>query len=119
MGLKASDICKILEKCAMLGVSEFDSSYFKVKFHPKTVDVYGNLSPSAIMDSTKAQPTPDHPQAREGSSDRITMLDPQILDDMRKSQLLIDDPVGYETEMIDAHLREYFHNESVESSRPE
>lgn len=108
------EICNLLEKCAMLGVSELTTGELTVKFstnQSNTVADTPDLSPPVIVDSTKAPIYPDTPHVREGSPDQIQMVDPQLLDDMRKSQLLIDDPVGFENEMIDAHLREYFHNE--------
>lgn len=96
--LRARDICAIIKSCSQNGVTVFRFGDLSLQFEPIEI----SRSPVAMPDWPKA---PYHPEASAVAQEKLEQVDKNLVEDMRLSQLLIDDPLGYEQEMIDAHMR--------------
>lgn len=102
--LQSSDICDIIKACAKSGVLELSLDGFSVKFAPPPGPVeakvagplhtYQNLPESAL--SLAEMGSDGEASVEFGFQDR------QVLEDIRRTQLLIDDPSSWEQEQIDA-----------------
>lgn len=94
-GFKPADICRIIEACSKFSVSEIRFSGFEIKFK--------ELGLPAIVDPPKTITRNFSHQASETDTvdPKIGMLDEQLMEDMRRAQLMIDDPLAYEQEIID------------------
>lgn len=90
-----SDICRIIEACSINGVSRIKTAEFEIEFWPQSKDEPepqeyswkkdepGFLGAKDIFENTAPQ-----------------SVDKDMLEDLRLSQLMIDDPFGFEREMI-------------------
>lgn len=76
--------------CATLGVTEFSAGGVSVKFRSDKLPVE-TISPT--VDST--------PQTLE----QVTPIDQSLLQDFHRAQGLLDDPYGYEDEIVREQLR--------------
>lgn len=80
------ELLDIIEGCRNLGVSKIKTSDFEVEFF---------LERSLEVGRFEAVDGPIKPKA----------IDKDLLDDMRLSQLMIDDPFGFEKEILNAEQR--------------
>jgi hypothetical protein len=80
------NLLKIIEGCRNLGVSKIKTIDFEVEFFLERSLEVGQFE---AVDSPKA-PNP---------------IDKELIDDMRMSQLMIDDPFAFEREIINAEQR--------------
>lgn len=91
----------ILEACARTGVATLKCGDIEVSFIqglPQSYVNYGQASQADLPNDL------DFPASQASEQPRIENLDTSLLEDMRRSQLMIDDPLSYEQEMIDEHL---------------
>lgn len=93
---RASDICAIIEACTKAGVVSLKWRDLEVTFQVPGLSATTDL-PKTYM--------PEFAPPESGQAS-IAMVDKDLLDDMRRSQLLLDDPAGFEQEVIDSHLRQ-------------
>lgn len=98
------ELCKLIETAAAHGVSELKYADLSVTFGPKdrkgaeeTVYLPKEFSLDTLASQDSEQSVP--PQVSH-----------ELLEDMRRSQLLIDDPMAFEQEMIDLHVSHGEHN---------
>lgn len=77
------------------GVSKLKFRDLELEFYPD----HGELGPKDDVDLPKTQIPPMSP-----ASDTKPAVDQDLLEDMRRTQLLLDDPMAFEQEMITAHL---------------
>lgn len=94
----------ILEACQKSGVAVLKFGDLEVSFHPLPAaplfaDTLGATSQVALPDPYRFPASPASEQTR------IEPVDPELLEDMRRAQLMIDDPMAFEQEMVDEHLR--------------
>lgn len=80
----------IINECRKLGVSKIKTSDFEVEFFLERSQEVGDF----IDANEIKKPTP---------------IDKELLDDVRMSQLMIDDPFGFEREVLNAEQRRAFH----------
>lgn len=85
----------IIDECRKLGVSKIKTSDFEVEFFLERSQEVGNFT-----DSNEIK-TP-------------TAIDKELLNDVRLSQLMIDDPFGFEREVLNVEQRRAF-NEAHEN----
>jgi hypothetical protein len=80
----------IINECRKLGVSKIKTSEFEVEFFLE-----------------RSQEVGDFTDANEIK--KPTSIDKELMDDVRMSQLMIDDPFGFEREVLNAEQRRAFH----------
>ena len=121
MGHKGFDnynLCAIIEACANGGVSELKFGNVEVKFYPKFTQT---LDPTLSPTENSAMPEPFQfmPSAMQDSRQLPTQsnnaFDKDLLEDLRVSQLMIDDPHGFEREIVNSHLRGDVSNETIQN----
>lgn len=98
---QAADICAIIEAAARAQVTTLKWRDLELTF-----PVLGQ--PVMAYDLPKTTSDGFAPQASEQELTRdreLATVDKDLLEDMRKSQLMIDDPLSFELEIIDAHLQ--------------
>lgn len=92
-------ICAIISACAEGKVSRFSLGDLVIEFPPHT------QSSSAIESlpnhTYEFSATPDSGQPTEVGQD----YDRELLEDLQASQKMIDDPLGFEREIINSHIR--------------
>jgi hypothetical protein len=95
------DICRMIEVSAHYGVAILKFGNVEITFKDSFV------GPSAIVDQPKASSQdysgPASPETVP-QSEELSPLEKQSLEDMRWSQLMLDDPLAFETEMIDGFM---------------
>lgn len=80
----------IINECRKLGVSKIKTQEFEVEFFLERSQEVGDFTD--INEIKKP-----------------TAIDKELLDDVRMSQLMIDDPFGFEREVLNAEQRRAFH----------
>lgn len=80
----------IISECRKLGVSKIKTSDFEVEFFLEAAKEFGNFT-----DDTEIK--------------KPTAIDSELLNDVRLSQLMIDDPFGFEREVLNVEQRRAFH----------
>lgn len=101
----ATEICRIIKLCKKSDVSELKIGEFEVSFHKKadkTVQKPIESERKLDLPSTPSV-TPSTPVAGNVERD-FGIQDRQTLAELEASQLLIDDPVSYEEQEIDAAI---------------
>jgi hypothetical protein len=102
----------MIETCAKLGATSLRYGDLQVRFRP---------DPQLAVDQPTIEVATISEERGEGIltslPERMSIADPDLLEDMRRSQLMIDDPYSFEQEMIDQHLRQGAVNEKVEDRR--
>jgi len=100
-GLQVKDICGIIKACNSANVSSLKLGQLEITFQPKVVPT--------CAESTV--PTESFTQALNSGSKEIelptslaTEADQQVLEDLQRSQLMMDDPVAFEALMVDDHM---------------
>jgi len=88
-GVDNYSLCAIIEACSKSGVTSLKFGDVEIQFGaqvPKTFEyAYG-------------------PAESEGAPKRAPAFDEDLREEMRLEQLLIDDPHGFESEIITSHL---------------
>lgn len=95
------DICAILEVCAKAGVARLKYGDLEVSFAVPGQPVMAFDLPKTTFDGFAPQASGQVLTV----DDKIGAVDKDLLDDMRRSQLMIDDPASFEQEVIENHLR--------------
>ena len=90
----AADLCKILLAAGESGVKRLKMGDLEVDFVEKGPNIDQNTPFLGAENVPKSAI----------SSGTMDTLDPELMEDMRVAQLMIDDPVAYEQEIIDAHI---------------
>lgn len=94
-------ISSIIEACAKCGVMSLKWHDLEVTFAVPGQPVTAYDLPKTTFDGY-ASPASEQELAVDP---RVSTVDKELLEDMRRSQLMIDDPLSYEQEVIDAHIR--------------
>lgn len=102
------DICAILDSCSKTGVTRLKWGDLEVSFAVPGQPVMAYDLPKMASDGF-APPASGQELA---VADALGTVNKDLLDDMRRSQLMIDDPASFEQEVIDTHLRGGFHAEN-------
>lgn len=113
--LDSEAICRIISVCANAGVSRLSMGELELQFYSPAMLAAGELSHnfdqsspleddplSAVMgteESLKAH------QGQDQASPSLDLVQKKIFDEIRLDQLALDDPLGFESQMIDAHMR--------------
>ena len=95
-----NDIRDILKWCRESGVSKLKFGDLEVSFADTTPEKIGQVENLAYQTTQRQPALPDS----KAPSDKLSTLDRQILEDMERSQSMIDDPLRYEEEMILEHI---------------
>lgn len=107
--LSASAVCAIINACAKNGVAKLKYGDLELEFLNKSRTAEHTFYSGTEDQSDPAkdfQVTHDATPASEQSlQSKLSTVDPELLDDMRRSQLMIEDPLSYEQEMIDLQIR--------------
>jgi hypothetical protein len=98
-------ICLIIESAAKNGVAALKFGDLEINFSPKAVEE----GHSADIDLPKHLEPIHATHASEQTlriDDTLETVDKELLEDMRVTQLMFDDPLAFESEMIDKQLSE-------------
>ena len=102
-GVDNYNLCDIINACAKGGVSELKFGNVEVRFYPHQTQDDTRLAaanvPVTRFDVSALQDSEPTTRFRNSSEDS------SLLDELRQTQLMIEDPVGFEREIIDSHLR--------------
>jgi hypothetical protein len=98
------NLCAIINACAKGGVSELKFCGVEVKFFDPSTPAHVSL-PMAIGAVPPTYDTPAMQDSRQPETKSVNAFDRDLLEDLRMSQLLIDDPHGFEREIVQSHLR--------------
>lgn len=104
MGVDSFNLCDIINACAKGGVSELKFGSVEVKFFNPSTPAQAQLA----MDIGAVPPQYDTPAmqaSRQPETKSINAFDKDLLEELRMSQLLYDDPHGFEREIVNSHLR--------------
>lgn len=83
LGFKAKEICDILDACAKAGVKNFTCGELEIKFD----------EPPTVIEHK--------PHSLDDFDSQLSLVDQnEIADDILESQMLIDDPSGFEQAQI-------------------
>jgi hypothetical protein len=80
----------IINECRKLGVSKIKTTEFEVEFFLERSQEVGDFVDANEMKKPAA-------------------IDKELMDEVRMSQLMIDDPFGFEREVLNAEQRRAFH----------
>lgn len=103
MGVDNFNLCAIISACAKGGVSELKFGVVEVRFFKPTSTPTHDTPAMAIGAVTQIQEISAMPESGRPTS--VNSFDRELLDDLRLSQLMIDDPQGFEREIVNSHLR--------------
>ena len=114
-GFSVAEICRIIELSHKNGVSNLKLGDIEVSFHTKEPRIRNksgserkpDLPETKSIQVTTSRPVVAQPDGR--MTPRGFTISPEELEEYRKAQILIDDPVAYENAEIDAAL----HGETV------
>lgn len=109
-------LCDIIDACAKGGVTELKFGNIEIKFSvdPRRFVDQITLPYNAPVDIGALKfNTSGTNQASQDSGQNPT-FDRDLLEDLRTSQLMIDDPHGFEREVVNSHLRGAL-NETVQN----
>jgi len=96
----------MIEVCAKFGARTLVYGDLRVEFGPET----GTL---ANFHHTEPSPDVNTPSATK----EFTLADKDLLEEIRREQLMLDSPLDYENEVIEQHLRQGAMNEAFEDRR--
>lgn len=102
--LKNLDLCRIMKQCKDSGVSKFSYEGLVLEFFNNSEGKLESKSASQMAGPPQIDPTINVPQ--ETPPSLITPQDEELLREAERSQLLIDDPEGYEEQMIAEDLEQ-------------
>lgn len=106
------ELCRIIERCATVGVAQLKLDDIELSFRdnflytPQQSFLDGPAANVDLPESVNTPPASPVSEHNFRNNHRMSMVDPDLLDDMRRTQLMIDDPAAYEQEMIRAHMRQ-------------
>jgi len=96
----AKDISVILKACAASGVTQLKLGDLEVTLAetlaPHATSAFGSHLAGLPDQSISADPS-------------VRQYDDDVLEEFRRTQLMLEDPLGFEQQEIDAQLREKFH----------
>ena len=101
------EICRIIETASNNGVKKLEYGELRLEFFensstdagPTVRDVVDIRNPSTVEQPSQLDTVTAH------------SVDPDLLEDIRRSQMMIDDPMMYEHEIVQQHLRQGAVNE--------
>lgn len=100
-------LCDIIESCSKGGVTELKFGNIEIRFGVRPGQMITSAY-SAPTDIGVLQPITNNYTASQDSGQNPT-FDRDLLEDLRTSQLMIDDPHGFEREVVNSHLRGAIH----------
>lgn len=100
-GIDLQSLCRIIREGARAGVSRLKTSDLELEFHQ---DQLSSVSHKQGMLFTAGQPRGKKKSENESAEMIVENIDNENLEDHQDIQLLIDDPVAYESRMISNHL---------------
>lgn len=97
----ATEVCAIIGACRTAGVSSLKWRDLEIVFAQQGPEAPADLPKTDVYEYAP-------PESGQGPQvdDTIATVDKDLLEDMRRSQLMIDDPASFEQEVIDSHLRQ-------------
>lgn len=105
--LNAKEICYIVKACSEAGVTELKFGDLEVIFGGEASSLSEKATP-ALMGFTENRAYQKEQQpaklARDALSAKLSLFDTKILEEIDKSQLMIEDPIGYEQFVVDEQL---------------
>ena len=96
MEFSAKDICDIIKTGSKSGMSLLKLGAIEVEYLP-------SVGPSS-RESNLDGPEFDLAVPESIDNPQVEMSDPSLMEQVRVQQLMAEDPIGYETEMIDSLL---------------
>jgi hypothetical protein len=107
--LNAKDICYIIKACSEAGVSELKFGDLEVSFKGGALLAKpGKDTPATLgfkeNEAYQNEQQPALPDRKAPSEKKMSLFDKEILEELEKSQLMIEDPIGYERFVIDEQL---------------
>lgn len=106
--LNAKDICYIIKVCSEAGVSELKFGNLEVSFNGGALLAKPGKDTPAILGFKENEAYQNEQQPalpdRNAKSAKLTLFDKQILEELDRNQLMIEDPIGYERFVIDEQL---------------
>lgn len=106
VGLSAEEICAIITVCAKSRVSSLAYAGLSVNFAVATGQAQENAWPEHVDQSGEAETSLASGQVANGPVANIALSDEDksLLEESRLAVLMVDSPLAYEQEMIDAQL---------------
>lgn len=102
--LQPTAICRIIETCAKLGVSTLKWGDLEVKFTSPSLEYVGQEEPLDLSKNFTPLTEPHESVSHDGTNKSV-LIDKALLEDIELSQLMLDDPMAFEQQMVDAELR--------------
>jgi len=98
--LKAKDFLRIIEKCAVCGVSELSVGDFHIKFDDKSDEARKQFAMRSNQSDYQKQ------AANQPDNMEFDVQTKEIMRGYREAQKMIDDPFGFEQQFIDQDVEE-------------
>lgn len=107
--VESFNLVSIIEACAKNGVSKLTLGSveicFKEETKPLTVSDTQGLSATASLSNPAHSVFSAEPDGEAKFKESSFPYDKELLESLRVSQLMIDDPHGFEHEVVNLHLR--------------
>ena len=104
---QSKEICNIIKVCSEAGVVELKFGGLEVKFGgaslpspKKSPAELGFQGKEAYQISPQKSVLPDS----NATSQKMDLIDKQVLEDLERTNLLLEDPLAYEQMIFDEHL---------------
>lgn len=114
--LTSSDVCDIIKACAKGNVVSFDYQGLSIRFDPvlgqERSDVAGQPHDTPYYVPKKDVLPPDMEGEQEDLRERFDVQDKALLEDVRRMNAMVTDPLSWEEEQIDACIEEDRQRES-------
>lgn len=107
LALTAKEFCRILDTCHKTGVLKLRLGELEVEFGARVAPGSTKVldqTPEVMSDLGSDNHNTGSKEI-EPPKDLLTVADKESLEDLARSQLLMDDPTGFEQVMIDDHLK--------------
>lgn len=105
---KVKEICHIVRVCSEAGVTELKFGDLEVKFGGAFLSSPTKTEPAPLGFSEKEayQSLPLKPVLPDSNtlSQKMNFIDKQVLEELERSQLMLEDPLAYEQLVIDEHI---------------
>lgn len=101
------EICRIIETASSNGVKKLEYGDLRLEFFENSVEVARQFR----RDVVDIKNPSTHEEVSQLDTVAAHTVDPDLLEDIRKSQMMIDDPLMFEHEIVQQHLRQGAVNE--------
>lgn len=103
-GLQPHQLCRIIEACKSANVASFELGPLKITFAQVVSKVAESNAGLQVQSQVDVGPITGSNEI-ESPTSLVTIADREVLEDMQRSQLMIDDPVAFEALMVDDHMQ--------------